>query len=131
MCILLFLDGMFSKYLLSFSGLTYYLRLLFYLIFIWMTNPLVYLDPTIIELIYISCFIFINVCFIYLGTSLLWWKSLSCVWLWNSMDCSLLGSSVHGILQARILEWVAIPSCRGSSWPQYWNPGLPHCRQIL
>ena len=28
------------------------------------------------------------------------------------MDCSLLGSSVHGILQARILEWVAMPSSR-------------------
>ena len=33
----------------------------------------------------------------------------------NSMDCSLPGSSVHGILQARILEWVAIPFSRGSS----------------
>ena len=32
------------------------------------------------------------------------------------MDCSLLGSSVHGILQARILEWVAISFSRGSSW---------------
>ena len=31
----------------------------------------------------------------------------------NSMDCSLTGSSVHGILQAKILEWVAMPSCRG------------------
>ena len=32
------------------------------------------------------------------------------------MDCSLLGSSVHGISQARILEWVAISFSRGSSW---------------
>ena len=32
------------------------------------------------------------------------------------MDCSLPGSSVHGIFQARILEWVAMPSSRGSSW---------------
>ena len=32
------------------------------------------------------------------------------------MDCSLPGSSVYGILQARILEWVAMPSSRGSSW---------------
>ena len=32
------------------------------------------------------------------------------------MDCSPPGSSVHGILQARILEWVAIPFFRGSSW---------------
>ena len=33
------------------------------------------------------------------------------------MDCSPPGISVHGILQARILEWVAIPFSRGSSWP--------------
>ena len=32
------------------------------------------------------------------------------------MDCSLPGSSVHGISQARILEWVAMPSSMGSSW---------------
>ena len=32
------------------------------------------------------------------------------------MDCSLPEPSVHGILQARILEWVAIPFTRGSSW---------------
>ena len=42
----------------------------------------------------------------------------SCVWLCNSIDCSLPGSSVHGILQARILEWVAMPSSRGSSQPR-------------
>ena len=35
--------------------------------------------------------------------------------LCDPMDCSPPGSSVHGILQARILEWVAIPSSRGSS----------------
>ena len=35
--------------------------------------------------------------------------------LCNPMDCNLPGSSVHGILQARILEWVAISSSRGSS----------------
>ena len=34
--------------------------------------------------------------------------------LCNPMDCSLPGSSVHGILQAKILEWVAMPSSRGS-----------------
>ena len=34
------------------------------------------------------------------------------------MDCSLLGSSVHGILWARILEWVAMPCSRGSSQPR-------------
>ena len=46
-------------------------------------------------------------------------KSLqSCQTLCQPMDCSLPGSSVIGILQARILEWVAIPSSRGSSCPR-------------
>ena len=40
---------------------------------------------------------------------------------WNSMDCSRPGSSVHGILQARILEWVAILFSRGSSLPRDWT----------
>ena len=34
------------------------------------------------------------------------------------MDCNLPGSSVHGIFQARVLEWVAISFSRGSSWPR-------------
>ena len=34
------------------------------------------------------------------------------------MDCSLLGSSVHGILRARTLEWIAMPFSRGSSQPR-------------
>ena len=34
------------------------------------------------------------------------------------MDCSTPGSSVHWILQARILEWIAMPSSRGSSQPR-------------
>ena len=46
------------------------------------------------------------------------------------VDCSLPGSSVHGSLQAKILEWVAMPSSRGSSH-QGLNPGLLHCRRIL
>ena len=41
----------------------------------------------------------------------------SCPTLWDSMDCSMLGSSVRGILQARILKWVAIPFSGGSSQP--------------
>ena len=45
----------------------------------------------------------------------------SCPTLCNTMDCSLPGSSAHGILQARILEWVAIPFSRGSSWPRDWT----------
>ena len=42
----------------------------------------------------------------------------SCLTLCNPLDYSPTGSSVHGILQARILEWVAIPFSRGSSWPR-------------
>ena len=42
----------------------------------------------------------------------------SCLTLWDPMDCSPPGSSVHGILQAGILEWVAISSSRGSSQPR-------------
>ena len=41
----------------------------------------------------------------------------SCPTLGNSMDCTPPGSSVHGILQARILEWVVMPSSRGSTDP--------------
>ena len=37
------------------------------------------------------------------------------------MDCSLPGSPVHGILQARTLEWVAMPSSGGSSQPKDWT----------
>ena len=41
------------------------------------------------------------------------------------MDCSLSGSSVHGILQASIFKWVAIPFSRGSSQPRDWEPRSP------
>ena len=42
----------------------------------------------------------------------------SCQTLCDPMDCSLPASSVHGILQAKILEWVAMPFSRGSSSPR-------------
>ena len=46
----------------------------------------------------------------------------SCPTLCDPVDCKPLGSSIHGILQARILEWVAMPSSRGSSlpWDRTW-----------
>ena len=51
-----------------------------------------------------------------------WWLCAesvqSCPTPCNPRDCSPAGSSVHGILQARILEWVAVPSSRGSSRPR-------------
>ena len=52
-----------------------------------------------------------------------------CLTVCDPMECSLPGSYVHGILQARILEWAAIPFSRGSSRLSS-NPGLLHCRQI-
>ena len=55
----------------------------------------------------------------------------SCPILCNPLDCSLPGSSGHGILQARILEWVAILFSRGIFSAQGLNLGLHHCRQIL
>ena len=42
----------------------------------------------------------------------------SCIQLCYPMDCSLPGASVHGIFQARTLEWFAFPFSRGSSWPR-------------
>ena len=48
-------------------------------------------------------------------------RAQSCLALYNFMDCSPPGFSVHGILQARILQLVAVSSCRGSSWPRDWN----------
>ena len=52
-----------------------------------------------------------------LSISLLWPISIVCsllshVWLCDPMDCSPPGSNVHGVLQARILEWFSISSCR-------------------
>ena len=53
-----------------------------------------------------------------------------CPTLCNPMDCSLISSSVYGILQARIQEWFAICSSRGIFPTQGSNLGLLHCRQI-
>ena len=80
----------------------------------------------------------------------------SCLTLCDPMDCNLPGSSVHGILQARILEWVVRPISRGSSQLRdetcifyvscigrrvlyhqrhlgspYMNPGVPKLNRIL
>ena len=47
--------------------------------------------------------------------------SQSCLTLYDPMDYSPSGFSVHGLSQARILEWVAISFSRGSSWPRDWT----------
>ena len=48
-------------------------------------------------------------------------QSLSRMRLCNPMDCNPTGFSVHGILQARVLEWVAMPFSRESSWTRCWT----------
>ena len=71
----------------------------------------------------------------------------SCPTLCDPVDCNLLGFSVHGILQARILEWIAISFSRGSSRPRdrtqvsciggrralsnYFIPTTPHLVLII
>ena len=49
------------------------------------------------------------------------WIVQSCLTLCDPMDCSFPGSSIHGILQAKVLEWVAISFSRGSSWLRDWT----------
>ena len=63
-----------------------------------------------------------NMCF-YLGITFSFWQCRmswiqSCPTLCDPVDCSLPGSSIHGILQARVLEWVAISFSRGSFRPR-------------
>ena len=53
------------------------------------------------------------------------WKCWSCLSLCDPVDYSPPGSCVHGILQARILEWVSIPFPRRSSWARDWTPVSP------
>ena len=55
----------------------------------------------------------------------------SCPTLGNPIDWSLPGSSVHGISQAIVLEWIAISFSRGIFPTQGSNLGLLHCRQTL
>ena len=50
--------------------------------------------------------------------------------MWPTL-CDPMDYTVHGNLQARILEWVAFPFFRGIFLTQESNPGLPHCRCIL
>ena len=58
-------------------------------------------------------------------------QSLSRVWLCDTVNCSPPGSSVYGTAQAKMLEWVAIPFSRGSSWPRDRNSHLLHCRRFF
>ena len=73
-----------------------------------------------------------NLTYLSFGSSESHWKTVQLEWsesevaqlcptLCDPVDCNLPGSSIHGILQARILEWVAISFFRGSSWPRDWT----------
>ena len=55
-------------------------------------------------------------------SSVVWSVAQLCTILCDPTDYSPPGSSVHGLSQARILEWVSISSSRGSSWPRDWTP---------
>ena len=59
------------------------------------------------------------------------WVAQSCPTLYNPRDVACQAPLSLGILQARILKWVAMPSSRGIFTTQGSNPGLLHCRQIL
>ena len=73
-------------------------------------------------------YLFKNLLYSVLGVHFYWLHACMCMlsfqWSWtlcDPMDCSLPGSSIHGNLQARILEWVAMLSSRGSSQPRDWT----------
>ena len=82
---------------------------------IW--NPLCGFKASL--LLWISSFIFL--CFSFLIYKVNVSVTQSYLTLCNPMDCSMLGGSVHGILQARIQVWVAIPFYWGPSWPRDEN----------
>ena len=60
-----------------------------------------------------------------------WLVAQLCSTLCDPVDRSSPGSFAHGISHARVLEWVAISSSRGSSWPRYWTRVSCIGRQIL
>ena len=67
----------------------------------------------------------------YMGVGVCMLVTQSFPTLCDPMVCGPPGSSVHGILQARILEWITIPYSRGIFPTQESNLGLLHCRRIL
>ena len=66
----------------------------------------------VLKLYHQTCMLKPSACMLLLQSSLT---------LCDPMDCSLSSSSVHGLLQARILEWIAMPFSRVSSWHKDWN----------
>ena len=71
----------------------------------WMPSDLLW--PSLSSLV--ICTVLVAVC------------AQACMTLCDPMDCSPPGSTIQGIFQARILEWVAVSSSRGSSWTREWT----------
>ena len=69
-----------------------------------------YIWDAYVALVHLKSRAFRGMCVCVCAKSLHWWLTLC-----DPMDCSPPGSSVHGVLQARIVEWVAMPSSRDSS----------------
>ena len=79
-------------------------------------------------MVLISCWIIIQDLLYFMLLKMLYFSLCACVLslqlyltLCDPMNCSPPGSSVHVIFQTRILEWVAMPSSRGSSWHRDWT----------
>ena len=77
---------------------------------IWLLLFKYYLSNCLKFLLVYQCQLCLSMCFV-----------LSCVQLCDPMDCNLPGSSVDGIYQARILEWIPISFSQGSSQPRDWT----------
>ena len=128
-CIPLLLDAISYKYQLSTSDLICYLKPVFscwssvWLIFHWWKWDVKDKSATIIMLLLTSYLMTVSFYLIHrdsmLGACMHAQLLQSCLILCDPTDCRLPGSSVHGILQVRILEWVAMPFSRGSLPPTY------------
>ena len=82
-----------------------------------LNSPLLKSPPEYAHAVQVPSWIGICVC-VYTRMPMCALSHFSRVWLPDPMDCSPPGSSTHGILQARILEWVAVPNFRKSSRPR-------------
>ena len=101
---------------LTSSAVIYCVNLLLkveFISFTYLTSPEIVLEIVSDIWLYLNTLCFNNMC-----SAALWLVAQSCLTLCDTMVYSLPGSSVHEILQARILEWVAMPSSRGSSQPR-------------
>ena len=103
-----------------------YVSLLIFYLFFYPLSKIEYIRFSNYCLIVSFSLCSVSFCFMYFGALLLgmccWAKLLQLyLTLCDPMDCSLPGSSVHGILQARILAWVAMPAFRESSRLRDWT----------